>query len=195
MNSGKGNMILLTIIAVVTLLSSVVGTTFIIGFSSNNKEFSSNTADSNVSTIGGQNVAKISTNFTNGNSISGANFNAGDVVATKTFVLQGNVYDAIDLNYNVELFVEENGYSDGSLAYTLTSTSSDKNGKIIASTTNSKAIVSGKGFSIDLGDGYCTGSTGDNSTHTYVLQIKYVNAGTDQTVNAGKTFKATIKVN
>ena len=112
MNSGKGNMILLTIIAVVTLLSSVVGTTFIIGFSSNNKEFSSNTADSNVSTIGGQNVAKISTNFTNGNSISGANFNAGDVVATKTFVLQGNVYDAIDLNYNVELFVEENGYSD-----------------------------------------------------------------------------------
>ena len=178
MTSGRGSTILLTIIAVATLLVAVVGATF--------AYFGA--------TMRGDNTPKTIevTNGTllveyNNSSIKASNLNPGDVVVDKNFTVTGVITGSTNLNYEANLIINDNTYSDGALVYTLTSINKSNNGSTIVATSEPVAIPSGKS-TIALGKGVFAGPTTNGSTHSYILNITFKNTG------EGKSFDAQLSV-
>ncbi len=194
MNSGRGNIILLTIISVATLLVSVMGTSSLL-FSLSADKHTSEVVDSsgNYSMC---NSGKVSTNFGDG-SMGGSNYNPGDVVAKKRFTVTATSINSENLKYEAFLYVKNNTYSKGALKYTLTSTSNNNVGRPIPATKDAIGIDTGSNYAISLGSGTFGGplSDKDNPLHTYELTVTFVNTGADQTADANKTFSAEIRVN
>lgn len=185
MNSGKGSIILLTVIAVATLLVAVVGATFAYFGAMINGRESQKTIEVTSGTL--------STEYDTNRKISVSNLNPGDVVATKTITVRGVITGSENLKYGANLVVTNNTYSNGALVYTITSKNVSNNGSTISATSKPVAIPTGAS-TIELGTGSFAGPTTTGSNHEYVITITFVNTGADQTADLGKTFAAELQV-
>lgn len=180
MNSEKGNIILLTVIAVATLLVAVVGATFAYFSATMNGNESSATIEVTSGTL--------SVEY-NGNSIiNGAeSVAANGIVGKKDFTVTGFVTGSTNLNYEAKLIVKKNTYAENELVYTITSTNVDNNGSTITTTSEPVVIPSGAS-TINLGKGVFAGPITSGAKHSYTISIQYLNnEGLEAT---GKTFSA-----
>lgn len=178
MNSGKGNMVLLTIMSIATLLVAVVGATFAYfgalvkgGESSPTFEITSGT---------------LSTEYNGMANIDAGYVNTGEVIGTKEIYVTGIVTGSNNFKYEVTLDVTNNTYADGELFYTISSANESSNGQTIAATTEAIAIPTGTN-TLSIGTGVFAGPTTAGLKHKYVVTIMR-NAAVDQ--NIDKTFNA-----
>jgi hypothetical protein len=174
----KGNYILLTGLLIITLLISVVGTTFSY-FGAANRDVKGET------TIQFSNGTLIYSDP----SISGGFVNAGETLINKTFTLDGSITSANNLTYKVNLKVDTNTYSEGSLFYTITSNNTSSNGITIQSSTLPVQIPAGTS-TIEIGSGSFAGPVTD-AKHTYTIQVF---RGEESTTVDGSTFSGTLDV-
>lgn len=193
MNSGKGNIILLTVISVATLLVSVMGTSSLL-FSLSADKHSSEIVDSVGSLSSSCNSGMVSANIGDA-TIGGSNYNPGDVIAKKTVTISAASINSENLSYEIDLYVKNNTYSNGALVYSITQNNTNGiKGKLIP-VANNVAIDSGsKIYKIGVGSFSGPISEKDNSLHTYTITVMFVNKGTDQSVDANKAFSAEIRV-
>lgn len=182
MNNGKGNMILLTVMSIATLLVAVVGATF--------AYFSAITGKGNTSPTIEVTSGTISTEFNSDSNLVSGYVNVGEVIATREITVTGVVTGSNNLNYEATLVVNNNAYLDGELVYTITSSNESNNGSIITSTTEPVAIPTGAS-TIVLGNGVFAGPTTAGLSHKYTITITRVNQ-VDQ--NTDKAFGAKLFV-
>lgn len=182
MNSGKGNMVLLTVIAIATLLVAVVGATFAYFSATMNGSESSTTIEVTSGTL--------STEYNGDSKINAAYINPGDVIATKEFTTIGVVTGSTNLNYEATLVVTNNTYAEGELVYTITSYNESNNGSTIASTSQPVAIPTGIS-TISLGTGVFAGPIPAGSTHKYTVTVSRAVQADD---NVDKTFSGHLSV-
>ena len=183
MNNNKGNMVLLTVIAVATLLVAVVGATF--------AYFSATMDGSESSTTIEVTSGTLSVEYADNSKIGFTNPAVGAIAATKVFTTTGVVTGSSNLNYDASLVITNNTFADGALVYTITSTNTSNNGTTIASTTDPVAIPSGTS-TILLGKGTFAGPTTTGSSHNYVVNITYANQDSSY---GEKAFEAHISMN
>ena len=174
----KGNYILLTGLLIITLLISVVGTTFSY-FGAANRDVKGET------TIQFSNGTLIYSDP----SISGGYVNAGETVVSKTFTLDGSITSANNLSYRVNLKVDNNTYGEGTLFYTITSNNTSSNGTTIQSSSLPVAIPAGTS-TIEIGNGSFAGPVTD-AKHTYTINVYRGESGV---VPDGATFSGTFDV-
>lgn len=182
MNNGKGNMILLTVMSIATLLVAVVGATF--------AYFSATMGKGNTSPTIEVTSGTISTEFNSDSNLVSGYVNPNEVVATREITVTGVVTGSNNLNYEATLVVNNNTYLDGELVYTITSTNESNNGSIITSTTEPVAIPTGAS-TIVLGNGVFAGPTTAGLSHKYTITITRANQ-VDQ--NTDKAFGAKLFV-
>ncbi len=181
MNNGKGNMILLTVMSIATLLVAVVGATF--------AYFSATMGKGNASPTIEVTSGTISTEFNSDSNLVSGYVNPGENVATRDITVTGVVTGSNNLNYEATLVVNNNTYLDGELVYTITSTNESNNGSIITSTTEPVAIPTGTS-TIVLGNGVFAGPTTAGLSHKYTITITHANQVDQNTTKAfdGKLF-------
>lgn len=178
MNSGKGNMILLTIMSIATLLVAVVGATF--------AYFGALIKGGDTSPTFEVTSGTLSTEY-NGNANIDAGFvNTGEVIGSKEIIVTGIVTGSNNFKYELTLDITNNTYADGELFYTITSTNESSNGQTIATTTEPIAIPTGANI-ISIGNGVFAGPTTSGLKHNYTVNIVR-NASIDQ--NMDKAFNA-----
>ncbi|MDE5630940.1 MAG: hypothetical protein K2G03_05445 [Bacilli bacterium] len=184
MRNEKGNIVLLTVISVATLLVAVAGATFAY-FSATMPGSESPTT---IEVTGGTVFVECSGSST----ISGPQtVQPNASLGKRTLTVNGNVTGSTNLNYDAKLIVKNNTYADGELVYTITSTNTSNNGSTISSTSAPVAIPSGTS-TINLGNGKFAGPVPSGAVHTYTIEIKYVNSeGVEATE---KTFNAQLSV-
>lgn len=184
MRNERGNIVLLTVISVATLLVAVAGATFAY-FSATMPGSESPTT---IEVTGGTVFVECNGSST----ISGPqNVSANASLGKRTLTVNGNVAGSTNLHYDAKLIVNNNTYADGELVYIITSTNTSNNGSTISSTSEPVAIPKGAS-TINLGNGKFAGPIPSGATHTYTIEIKYVNnEGVEAT---DKTFKAQISV-
>lgn len=185
MGNSKGNIVLLTIIAVATLLVAVVGATF--------AYFGAIVPGTESSTPIEITSGTLSTEYDSNKII---HFENGDLVnnsVAKSFDITGVVTGSTNLNYEADLIVKQNTYNEGSLVYTITSSNISENGTIIASSTEPVIIPSGES-TINLGQGAFAGPITTGATHKYTLNISYTDSSNNGYNDIGKIFDSEIVV-
>ncbi len=147
---------------------------------------------------GGESVSTISSNT----GIMTVNFNGGsnitangiqpsyDPFATKTFTVTGTNTTTSNMSYTLYLVVDSNTLSDGAISYTLSGENTGANGTLVPDIIDNEPI-SGTGDNIM---GYGTFIDGASKVHTYTLKVYFLETGTDQSADQGKTFSAHVKV-
>ena len=177
----KGSYILLTGLLIITLLVTVVGTTF--------SYFGVTKKDSNgeqtIQVTNGTLIFKCDPNILAGY------VNAGETLATKTFTVNGTVSGSNNLNYELDLNVGNNTFGDNNVLYTITSTNTSSNGVTIINSTQPVAIPNGTS-SIKVGTGSFAGPV-ENGVHTYTINI-YRSAESVVNEAEGPTFNATLDI-
>lgn len=162
MGNNKGNMVLLTIIAIATLLVAVVGATF--------AYFGATVEDDNTSTTIEVTSGTLSIEYDGNSKLDKENFDINEEIS-KSFDITGIVSGSTNLNYEVDLVIDNNSFLDGALVYTVSSINKSNNGNTIASTTEPIAIPTGNSV-IKIGTGNIAGPTTSGATHSYVITIK-----------------------
>lgn len=181
-NNNKGNIILLTIISIATLLVAVAGATFgyfNISMNGKNKE-------TTIEVTNGMLTVEHEAN----SSISVGAATPGTLVATKTFTINGLITGSSNLTYEVDFNVSNNSFGDNQLVYTLTSSNDANNGTVIPSNEERVMIPSGNN-TIIVGKGLFAGPVSNGTTHTYTVKV-YVADGAQVDPNAH--FDAKISV-
>lgn len=181
-NNNKGSLILLTIISIATLLVAVAGATF--GYF--NVSMNGRGKDTTIEVTNGTLTVEHSEN----SSISVGAANAGTLVATKTFTINGLITGSSNLNYEVDIKVNNNTFEDNQLVYTISSTNDANNGSIIPNNEERVAIPSGNN-TIVVGKGLFAGPITNGATHTYTLKI-YVADGVS--VKSDAKFDAKVSI-
>ena len=187
MNNNRGSMILLTVIAICTLLVAVVGATFAyFGKALNGAE-----SESTIEVTSGT----LSVEYDGNAKINAGSLPVGSNIVDKKFDITGVVTGSTNLNYEVSLLVKNNTYLDGSLVYTITSTNTSNNGSTIETTSAPVAIPSGES-NIRIGLGTFAGPIVSGANHTYSLNITYQYTDDENVINANQngTFDATLNV-
>ncbi|MDD4706297.1 MAG: hypothetical protein PHS24_03710 [Bacilli bacterium] len=113
--------------------------------------------------------------------------------ATKNFTITGNNNTNEKMDYNINLVMETNTFSFGSLKYKLTSTNTGSNGEVASSITTMKDIGSGA-REIFLGNGFFVGPTSGEKIHSYTLELFFPVTGGDQSFDQSKSFNAHIEI-
>jgi adhesin HecA-like repeat protein len=181
-NNNKGSIILLTVISVATLLVAVVGATFAyFNVSMNGKN-----SDTTIEVTNGS----LSTEFNDNSSFDFGAAQAGTLVASKTFTINGLITGSSNLNYEVDLKVNNNTYADGTLSYTIVSTNDNNNGTIIAGSDERVLIPSGSNTVI-IGKGLFAGPLPNGAIHTYTINIYTVDGAE---IPADAVFDAKVSV-
>lgn len=179
----KGNTVLLTVIAVATLLVAVVGATFAYFTASvsnpgGNESVVVTTA--NLGTITYQNGTQISLD----NALPGAS-------DTKSFTIKLDESGTNDLKYTIKWKSVDNTFEGTDLVYTLQGNGSNGNTGIVGSEGGLKDYTAPTtGNNIIIG----TGTIKPGETHTYNLTLKFKETGSDQNSNQGKKFSGEIEV-
>lgn len=178
MNSGKGNMVLLTIMSIATLLVAVVGATF--------AYFGALIKGGDASPTFEVTSGTLSTEYNGLATVDAGYVNTGEVIGTKEIYVTGIVTGSNNFKYEVTLDVTNNTYAEGELFYTITSTNESNNGQTIATSTEAVAIPAGTN-TIAIGTGVFAGPTTAGLKHKYTINIVR-NASVDQDMN--KSFNA-----
>ena len=185
----KGNTVLLTVIAIATLLVAIVGATFAY-FTASVKTDGSSSIIIKAATIG-------EIEFTDGKEISLLNALPG-TEDTKTFTIKasGDMTNESGITYAISLNIEENTFqkigeeSDLSdLVYSLKGTVQSSSGGSVVTPADNNTLnaVSNK---VSIG----TGVIKSGETHSYTFTIRFREMGSDQNSNQGASFKAAIQV-
>ena len=154
----KGNYIFLTGLLIITLLISVVGTTFsYFGATSRN--------------VKGETTVQFSKGVVsfNDETVEGGYVNPGEVIATKTITVNGTTSNADNLIYKFNFNVDNNTYPDGALLYTVNSANTSSNGTTIQSSSVPVSIPNGANI-IEIGSGSFAGPV-TKGKHTYTITI------------------------
>ncbi len=154
----KGNYIFLTGLLVITLLISVVGTTFsYFGATSRN--------------VKGETTVQFSKGVVgyNEEEVQAGTVNPGEVIATKTITVKGTTSNADNLIYKFNFNVNNNSYPDGALLYTVSSANTSSNGTTIQTSTVPVSIPTGANI-IEVGSGSFSGPI-TKGKHTYTITI------------------------
>lgn len=177
----KGNTVLLTVIAVATLLVAVVGATF--------AYFTASVAGNDTASSVVVKTAQIGTiTYTNGNEVKLDNAYPGATSETKTFTVAADTSATANVNYSLNWTNVTNGFvNKEDLVYTLTGTNSD--------TANTTTLVT-KTNEVAPSANTLIGSSvlKPGETHTYSLTVNFKETGSDQNANQGKSFTGKIEV-
>ena len=183
MNNSKGNIILLTIIAVATLLVAVAGTTFAyFGITMNGSE-SGTTIEVTSGTLSVEYDSNARINF--------GNVEIGTEAVRKEINITGVITGSSNLNYEANLVIVNNTYSDNALSYQIVSENVSNNGSTIVQTSEPVSIPSGN-TNIVLGKGLFAGPVTGGAKHKYTLVITYANQNVDS--DASATFDGHISI-
>lgn len=182
MNNGKGNIVLLTIIAVATLLVAVTGATFAYFGATMN----GNSSETPIEVTSG--TMSVEYDGNRQMNVQGAMANVGDTLLTKSFDITGVVTGSNNLNYTANLVITNNTYLDGELSYTITSTNIDNNGSTFISTSEPVSLPTGTN-TIQLGKGNFAGPIINGGKHNYVINII-----TNTEDNSTKVFESHLEV-
>ena len=196
-NQKKGNTILLTVIAIATLLVAVVGATFAYftaTISGNDNASSIIVHAANLGTI----------TFTDGqeikleNALPGANTSKQFTIAASEATIP--IKYGVKLNIKTNEFIDTTGNEGNDLVYTLSGTKgagTGESGALISGTENIEegghkdlAITGSSSSSMFLGQG----TLGVGETHTYTFTIKFKETGSDQNSNQNKNFVGSLEV-
>ena len=178
----KKNTVLLTGIAVATLLVAVVGATFAyFNIAANGKD-----SETTIEVTNGS----ISIEYDGNSKIQFGSNPAGTLVATKTFSVNGIITGSSNLNYEVDLKINNNTFQDNQLVYTITSNNNSNNGSIIPNTEDRTIIPSGSNTVI-VGKGLFAGPITSGALHTYTINV-YVVDGVE--VSPDAQFDAQLSV-
>ena len=183
MGNSKGNMVLLTVMSIATLLVAVVGATFAYFGALMPTGESSPTFEVTSGTLAAEYNGDA--NIINGNVLQ------GESIGVKEISVTGIVTGSNNLNYEVTLAISANSYLDGELAYTITSYNESNNGSTIATTTEPVAIPTGA-TTISLGSGVFAEPTTSGLSHKYTVNIVRVNTAD---MNPERTFNARLFTN
>ena len=107
--------------------------------------------------------------------------------ATKNFTVIGNNDSNGNMPYNINIVVDNNTYTDESITYTLVSTNTSNNGKVVVG--REYQVVD---QTLTIGSGYF--EQGRNSIHTYTISFYFLETNTDQSENMRATFAAHIEI-
>lgn len=177
----KENTVLLTVIAVATLLVAVVGATF--------AYFTASVAGNDTASSVVVKTAQIGTiTYTNGNEVKLDNAYPGATSETKTFTVAADTSATANVNYSLNWTNVTNGFvNKEDLVYTLTGTNSD--------TANTTTLVT-KTNEVAPSANTLIGSSvlKPGETHTYSLTVNFKETGSDQNANQGKSFTGKIEV-
>lgn len=181
-NNNKGSMVLLTIISIATLLVAVAGATF--GY------FNISMSDKNKETTIEVTNGTLTIEHNDNSKINVAPSAGGTLVATKTFTVNGLITGSSNLNYEVDIKIDNNTFADNQLVYTIGSLNDSNNGTIIPNNEERVAIPAGNN-TIVVGKGLFAGPITNGASHTYTLNI-YMADGVSADANA--RFDAKISV-
>ena len=155
----KGSYILLTGLLIITLLVTVVGTTFsYFGVTKGDSQ-----GETTIQVTDGTLIFKCDSD------INAGTVNAGESLTVKTFTVTGSTTGSNNLGYELDLNVKTNTYADNTVYYTVTSTNTSSNGVTIQTTSVPVAIPTGESI-IKVGTGSFAGPV-ENGTHTYTINI------------------------
>ena len=194
----KGNTVLLTVIAVATLLVAVVGATF--------AYFTATVAGNESASSVIVSTAKIGQiTYVNGNTITLNNVYPGAKSNEITFTVKSSDDSTVDINYALQWVNVENTFddsitdTDGNTAtgnpadleyYLLGESSSNGTVVALADTTNHRATAP-TAASVVIGSGVLKAG-GD--VHTYTMYVVFKETGSNQNVNQGRAFTGKIEV-
>lgn len=178
----KGNTVLLTVIAVATLLVAVVGATF--------AYFTASVAGNDTASSVVVKTAQIGTiTYTNGNEVKLDNAYPGATSETKTFTVAADASATANVNYSLNWTNVTNGFvNKEDLVYTLTGANSDASNTTTTLVTKTNEVVPSANTLI----GSSVLKPGE--THTYSLTVKFKETGSDQNANQSKSFTGKIEV-
>ena len=178
----KGNTVLLTVIAVATLLVAVVGATF--------AYFTASVAGNDTASSVVVKTAQIGTiTYTNGNEVKLENAYPGATSETKTFTVAADSSATANVNYSLNWTNVTNGFvNKEDLVYTLTGANSDASNTTTTLVTKTNEVAPSANTLI----GSSVLKPGE--THTYSLTVKFKETGSDQNANQSKSFTGKIEV-
>ena len=178
----KGNTVLLTVIAVATLLVAVVGATF--------AYFTASVAGNDTASSVVVKTAQIGTiTYTNGNEVKLDNAYPGATSETKTFTVAADTSATANVNYSLNWTNVTNGFvNKEDLVYTLTGANSDASNTTTTLVTKTNEVAPSTNTLI----GSSVLKPGE--THTYSLTVKFKETGSDQNANQSKSFTGKIEV-
>ena len=186
----QGNIVLLTIIGISTLLIAVIGTTF---------------AYFNAVLVG--NEIPYPVTITSG--VLGLHFEGGQSIVvehiypraeaweTKTFSIQATTDVNVRLYYSISLIINENTFGETSerddvLAFTLeVDESSSNNGSTLTPMDQTNIPRVGP---VPIGTGHFNGPIEGYAIHTYHLRLFFPDRGFNQDAEQGKAFRAHIHI-
>ena len=192
----KGNTVLLTVIAVATLLVAVVGATF--------AYFTATVAGNDAASSVIVSTAKIGQiTYTNGNTITLDNAYPGAKSNEITFTVKSSNDSTVDINYTLKWAFVENTFDDeitdadghtttgnpADLEYYLLGTTS-KSGTVVALANNNHRAVAPTA-DVVIGNGVLK-PAGD--THEYTMYVVFKETGNNQNVNQGRAFTGKVVV-
>lgn len=183
----KGNTVLLTVIAVATLLVAVVGATF--------AYFTASVAGNDTASSIIVKTAEIGTIvYENGTEVKLENAYPGATTAEMTFTVAADAKATANVNYTVNWANVTNGFAvKEDLVYTLKSeitTAGTKGTGTLVPAKTAAVAPSTSATPISIGNGTLT----PGETHTYKLQLHFKETGADQNSNQGKEFIGKIEV-
>lgn len=182
-NNNKGNIVLLTIISLATLLVAVAGSTF--------AYFGATMHGSDATTTIEVTSGTLSTEYDGDSKLINGYVSDNEIIASKEITISGVVTGSNNLNYEAVLNVYENTYADGELVYTISSVNESNNGTIISEITNPIEISSGTS-TIVLGTGVFAGPTNPTAIHKYIVTVRRVKTVDE---NFDKKFNGKMSVN
>ncbi len=205
MNEGKGNKILLTIIAIATLLVSVVGATFAYFTAVLSGTETEQSFEIKAGSIGTEFVTSPSVVLEN--IVPQGNLDSNPVALVKsgeTYTKQFGVTvtnessTVVQIPYRFVLKVQTNSFAAGALHYTLAVDASSSSNGTKAEAKSYTAlpvnITSGNVVDVLLGTGNFVSPTNGAVTHTYNLNIYFPETNVPQNENQGKLFEAYVHV-
>lgn len=107
--------------------------------------------------------------------------------ASKTFTVKGKNDSNANMPYKINIVVDNNTYTAGSITYSLISTNTSNSGKVVPG--REKQTVDN---TLTIGSGYF--ERGINKIHTYTINFYFLETNTDQSANMGANFSAHIEI-
>lgn len=186
MKENRSNTLLLTIISVATLLVAVIGASF--------AYFTANISGAETATTVTVGSGTLTIAYNGGSSLTTPLLKPvpepDAPVISKTFTVTGNNNTIAVMPYTINIIVQTNTFTTGTLTYALDSTNTGGNGQIAADIAET-GITTGAG-TISLGSGYFAGQV-TNSVHTYLLTIYFPDTELNQDVDKNKEFTAYVE--
>ena len=180
-NSKKGNTMLLTVIAVATLLVAIVGATF--------AYFTATVQGNDTASSVIVNTAALGTvTYKNGNELNIPNALPGAQASVK-FTIAQSASANVDVDYTISWVNVTNTFTNkAELIYSLEGTK-DKTGTLVSVAADSNTPAPSSAGPITG-----TGTLKPGETHTYTLTVRFRETGSDQNSNQGKSFVGKIEV-